>query len=206
MEGSPPHVSDLALPDFALSLTFAPSQFPPRSFRAAGVGSGVRVWLVTGGLLAAAMLTGCRMMGGPPERWVIFVSGDSRGYLEPCGCRRDQAGGLPGRATVIEGSKVPDRLVLDAGNLTPGGRPYELLKLRYLMQGMEKIGCDAVNLGKQEAELDLDTLQAAMNCSRLPFVSANLVRKSDHQRLAAPYRILRRGALRVGVTGVTAAA
>jgi hypothetical protein len=163
------------------------------------------VWLITGVLLAATVLAGCRMMGRPPERLVIFVSGDSRGYLEPCGCRRDQAGGLPGRATVIAGSKVPDRLVLDAGNLTPGGRPYELLKLRYLMQGMEKIGYDAVNLGKQEAELDLNTLQAALGGSRLPFVSANLVRKSDHQRLAAPYRILQRGALKVGVTGVTAA-
>src|SRR5438876_8608139 len=160
-------------------------------------------------LLAAVALmtaTGCLTASRANPGFTIIVSGDTRGYLEPCGCRRDQAGGLPGRATVIAGSKLPDRLVLDAGSLTPGSRPYELLKLRYLMQGMEKIGYDAVNLGKQEAELDLDTLQAALGGSRLPFVSANLVRKSDHQRLAAPYRILRRGAFKVGVTGVTAAA
>src|SRR5438552_18713275 len=79
------------------------------------------------------------------------------------------------------------------------------MRLRYMKQGMENLGDDAVNLREQDAELDLATLQAALGGSRLPFVSANLVRKSDHQRLAAPYRILRRGALKVGVTGVTAA-
>src|SRR5437016_5715023 len=74
-------------------------------------------------------LNGCSGAGGVPEHILMFVSGDSRGYLEPCGCRRDQAGGLPGRATVIEDKKGPTHLVFDVGNLTPGDRPYELLKL-----------------------------------------------------------------------------
>src|SRR5437870_2861362 len=90
-------------------------------------------------LLVIAYFVGCR--GGAasfPEHLTLFVSGDSRGYLEPCGCRRDQAGGLSGRATLI-GAKMPaGRLVLDVGNLTSGGRPYELLKLDYLMEGMAK--------------------------------------------------------------------
>src|SRR5438477_3564085 len=54
---------------------------------------------VSAGLLALALLAGC-VGQGRPAALTVFVSGDSRGYLEPCGCRRDQAGGLPGRATI----------------------------------------------------------------------------------------------------------
>jgi nitrate/TMAO reductase-like tetraheme cytochrome c subunit len=161
--------------------------------------------LVIASLLLIPTLDGCGLMRGLPSPLVIFVSGDSRGYLEPCGCRRDQAGGLPGRATIIEASKAAARLVLDVGNLTPGSRPYELLKLRYLLQGMEQIGYDAVNLGRREAELDRDTLKRTLDGSQLPFVSANVVEKNGRRRLTEPFRIIQRGSLKVGVTGVTTA-
>jgi hypothetical protein len=158
---------------------------------------------LAGVLLALPLLEGCRDALAQPERLSLFVSGDSRGYLEPCGCRRDQAGGLPGRATVIRGSKAPAKLVVDVGNLTPGDRPYELLKLRYLQEGMAKIGYDAVNLGKTEAQLDLDTLRGALNAVALPYVSANVIEKESRKPLAERYRIVKRGSLRVGITGVT---
>src|SRR5687767_792614 len=67
-------------------------------------------------ICGSLLLGGCPRLGGPAEGLTLFVSGDSRGYLEPCGCRRDQAGGLPGRASVIRGSKAKEKLVLDVGN------------------------------------------------------------------------------------------
>jgi hypothetical protein len=106
---------------------------------------------------------------------------------------------------VIGGSKAPAKLVLDVGNLTPGSRPYELLKLRYLLEGMGEIGYDAVNLGKKEAELDLETLKKALAGSALPFVSANLVEKAGGKALAERYRIVHRGRLAIGITGVAGA-
>jgi hypothetical protein len=141
--------------------------------------------------------------GAMPDQILLFVSGDSRGYLEPCGCRRDQAGGLPGRATVIEEKKVPNRLVFDVGNLAPGDRPYELLKLRYLLEGMTKIGYDAVNLGRAEAAMDRQTLQDSLKSAPLPYVTCNVIDRDSKKPLAEPYRILRRGGLKIGVTGVT---
>jgi hypothetical protein len=134
---------------------------------------------------------------------VVFVSGDSRGYLEPCGCRRDQAGGLPGRARLVSGVAESDRLVLDVGNLGSGTRDYDLLKLKYMLQGMEAIGYDAVNLGKSEATLDLDTLRKVLDSSKLPFVSANVVAKSGRQPITEPFRVIDRGGSRIGVIGVT---
>src|SRR2546421_4154942 len=101
-------------------------------------------------LLGAAaslpVLPGCRGASAFPDDLVVFVSGDSRGYLEPCGCRRDQAGGLPGRATIIEDRKAANRLVFDVGNLTAGSRPYELMKLRYPAEGVGEIRDDAGDL------------------------------------------------------------
>lgn len=143
-------------------------------------------------------LVGCR---SAPARLTLFVSGNSVGYLEPCGCRTDQSGGLPGRARVIAGDRS-DRVVLDVGNLTAGTKPYDLLKLKYLMQGMKAIGYDAVNLGKHEAELDLPTLQSVVASGGLPFVSANVVAKATGKCVAEPYRIVQRGGAKIGVVGV----
>lgn len=159
---------------------------------------------VLAGLLLLPVLAGCEPPGmGRPDRVILLVSGDSRGYLEPCGCRRDQAGGLPGRATVIRQRNGAPKLVLDVGNLTPGTRPYELMKLRYLLEGMAKIGYDAVNLGSKEVELDLETLKSALKDGRLPFVSANVLEKESRKPLVEPYRIVSRGGLKIGITGVT---
>ncbi|MBM3458901.1 MAG: hypothetical protein FJX77_10270 [Armatimonadetes bacterium] len=154
-------------------------------------------------LLFPLVLEGCRSLGAPPERVTLYLSGDTQGYLEPCGCRRDQAGGLPGRATVIRGSKSPAKFVLDAGNMTPGGRPYELLKLRYLLEGMAKIGYDAVNLGKKEAELDLPTLRQALGEVQLPYLSANVREKAGGKPLAPAFRLVTRAGITLGITGVT---
>jgi hypothetical protein len=162
------------------------------------------VSLAFAALIAFTALNGCRRSSRTTQKVTVFVSGDSRGYLEPCGCRRDQAGGLPGRASLIEAKPAGERVVLDVGNLTPGSRPYELLKTRYLMEGMEKIGYDAVNLGKQEAGLDLTTLRRMMAQVPLPFVSANVVDKRDGQPVASVSRIVTRNGIRIGITGVTA--
>ncbi len=162
---------------------------------------GIALCFPLSALVTGMVLEGCG--SGMPERLTLFVSGDSRGYLEPCGCRIDQAGGLPGRAVAIEKAGVGEKLVVDVGNLTSGSRSYELLKMRYLLEGMKAIGYDAVNLGKNEAQLDRVTLSDMMSHSGLPFLSANVLDKKDKTPIADRYRIIRRGALRVGVTGVT---
>jgi hypothetical protein len=153
-------------------------------------------------LIVTVLLAGCGHSAAMPEHLTLFVTGDSRGYLEPCGCRRDQAGGLPGRATLMAAKSPADRLALDVGNLTAGSRPYDLLKLSYLLDGMDRIGYDAVNLGKGEAELDLNTLDGIL-ARHTPFVSANVLSKRDGKPVTQPFRILTRGKLNIGVTGVT---
>lgn len=139
------------------------------------------------------------------EKIVVWLSGDTRGYLEPCGCRRDQAGGLPARMTLVTQEKSPYRLLLDVGNITSGGRSYELLKFDYLLRGMATMGYDAVNLGKREVNLDRDTLLQKINASKLPFVSCNVLNRETGKPLVAPTLVKTIGGVRIGITGVAQA-
>jgi hypothetical protein len=157
-----------------------------------------------GGLLlfvaAAAWLS--RSVRASADTLTLFITGDTRGYLEPCGCRRDQAGGLPGRLTLVKQNAKGERLLVDVGNLTTGGRSYELLKLHYLLDGMNRMGYDAVNLGRREAGLDRDTLKKIIAESRAPFVSCNVLDRSTDAPLTETYRIKSVAGLRIGITGV----
>jgi hypothetical protein len=169
------------------------------------------LWLYAAGLcvpvLSSIGLAGCNNKPTLSEdsELVVWVSGDTQGYLEPCGCRRDQAGGLPARMTLVTQEQKPNRLLVDVGNLTSGGRAYELLKLDYLMRGMVTMGYDAVNLGKREVNLDRDTLLQKITAGKLPFVSCNVLNAQTQQPLTAPSLVKTFGGLRVGITGVVEA-
>jgi hypothetical protein len=155
------------------------------------------LWLLRRGTAGGALANGGEL--------VVWVSGDTHGYLEPCGCRRDQAGGLPARMTLISQDKAPLRLLVDVGNITSGSRSYELLKFDYLLRGMAAMGYDAVNLGRTEANLDRDTLLQKMQASRLPFVSCNVLDRQTGKPLAAPSLVKTVGGTRLGITGVVQA-
>jgi hypothetical protein len=164
--------------------------------------------LMLGGLMtlvAGAWLSGCHHSAAANGDIVVWLSADTRGYLEPCGCRRDQAGGLPARMTLVTADANPNRLLLDAGNLTNGGRSYELLKLDYLLRGMVTMGYDAVNLGKREVNLDRDTLNRKIAASNLPFVSCNALDKQSGKPLCAPFVVKTVGGTRFGIAGVVQA-
>lgn len=164
--------------------------------------------LISGGtlvLLSGVWLSGCRHGGAPGGNITVWLSADTRGYLEPCGCRRDQAGGLPARMTLTRADKNPNRLLLDAGNITSGGRSYELLKFDYLLRGMTTMGYDAVNLGKREVGLDRETLRSKIAASKLPFVSCNVLDKQTNRLLCAPFVVKPVGGVRFGIVGVVQA-
>jgi len=92
--------------------------------------------------------------------------------------------------------------LFDVGNITSGGRTYELMKLRYLLQGMHSLGYDGVNIGQTDAELDLASLKTEVGEQNLPFVSANVYDLRDGTPIAALSRIATRGGLKIGITGV----
>jgi len=140
--------------------------------------------------------------GGSGAIITLFVSGDTRGYIEPCGCRRDQAGGLPARLTLIKQAATTNRLLLDIGNVTSGGRSYELLKLKSILAGMKQMGYTAVNLGEREANLDRETLIKIVGESHIPFVSCNLLNQDSGGLVAKSMVVESVAGTRIGITGI----
>lgn len=173
-------------------------------------GGGRRQRFVKGmlGGLALLFALGIRLLHSPGSSdadITVWLSADTLGYLEPCGCRRDQAGGLPVRMTLVGSARTPNRLLVDAGNITSGGRSHELLKFDYILRGMALMGYDAVNLGRREVNLDRDTLLQRVNGGSLPFLSCNVLDRRTSSPLAAPSLVRQVGGVRVGITGIVQA-
>jgi hypothetical protein len=84
------------------------------------------------------------------EQWTVAISGDTLGYLSPCGCTTPMAGGIVRRATAVRGESL---LFVDNGSLTDRiGRQSEM-KAETLAQALAASGVAAINLTSQDAQL-----------------------------------------------------
>ncbi len=159
-------------------------------------------WIGIGvlGIAAAVLAWRGRAPAGPgPGAVHLVVSGNTSGFLVPCGCASKQLGGLPRRATALRALPEEGRLYLDAGGITARASEYDRLKAEFLWEGMKAMGLSAANLGGREIALGRETLERRTD---LPFVSANVVGAFDGRPPAPPVRRFLAAGARVGVTGV----
>lgn len=124
----------------------------------------------------------------PPDVINVFYTCDTRGHISPCNCSAGIAGGLARRKTFIDENKRGDSLIVDAGDMTGGTRPWELLELEYILRGYETIGYHAANIGRREAGLPAATLRTLREQHSF-LVSAN-VADSGGALLFPPYRVV----------------
>lgn len=96
---------------------------------------------------------------------VLVLSGQTFGYLQPCGCSRPQLGGLERRANFITGLKAKGWNVvgLDVGDIAAAKGPKEitaqsLKKYEYSMKALKEMGYVAVGLGKNDFAQQIDKL------------------------------------------------
>src|SRR2546426_917679 len=55
----------------------------------------------------------------------IVVSGDTQGWIVPCGCTSNQSGGLPRRGRYVADLRQSNRVLLfDVGGAASGSAPY----------------------------------------------------------------------------------
>jgi 2',3'-cyclic-nucleotide 2'-phosphodiesterase (5'-nucleotidase family) len=91
--------------------------------------------------------------------------------------------------------------LVDAGNVTAGGRAWELLEFEYLLRGYELMGYDAVNIGRLEAGVTAESLRALRQ--QFPFLISANVLSDDGQALFDPWRIVETtGGYQVGIIGI----
>jgi hypothetical protein len=132
----------------------------------------------------------------------LIVSGDTRGWIVPCGCTSNQSGGLLRRATIVEQARRnSDVVLLDCGGAADGDAPYQLARFDALLKGEKLMGIDAHNIGAAEAQLGPQEVTRLATETGVVMVSAN-VRRKDGSSFSPDSVAVERGGLRILITGV----
>lgn len=136
-----------------------------------------------------------------PTSLMIVISGDTAGWIVPCGCTSNQSGGLLRRGTFIKQQQGQDVILADAGGAASGTTDYHRVKFESILRGELAMGAIAHNIGQSEAALGADYLKKLAQEAKIPFVSAN-VTGADGQRLFPAVRIIERHGKRIAFAGV----
>ena len=121
-------------------------------------------------------------------------------------------GGLSRKLTAINDLRYhgKDPIILDAGDLlftvpsvVDSNRASEIFRGSAILDGFEKIGCNAINVGYQELAAGYDVLMELVSKTSIPFISANLLDPDTEEPIFKPYTIIDRGGVTFGVIGLT---
>ncbi len=143
--------------------------------------------------------------GKPVRDLTIIFTGDTNGFLEHCGCKVNQSGGVARRATVLERLRRdhPGAPVVDLGNaFTRQENQTELDYLtreeqRLYLRTMAAMRYDASAIGMNELLFGSGWFRDATHGLEIPYVSANIADRGIP--LAPPSRIVRARGLRVAM-------
>lgn len=132
----------------------------------------------------------------------LIASGDTAGWIVPCGCTSNQSGGLLRRGTFVAGENKTSNVVLvDVGGASGGTSPYDQTKFEAIIQGEIQMGIAAHNLGKSEIQFGIDYLQALQKKLQIPFISAN-IRDENGQFIVETSRLIEKSRKRLLIVGV----
>ena len=170
-------------------------------------------------ILILLLTAGSASAQQPPRRLELLVASttDVHGRLRAWDYYADagdSARGLSRAATIVDSLRAahPNRVLLvDAGDLLQGN-PLTYVAARLdsvaphpVIAAMNAMGYDAAAVGNHEFNYGLPTLRRALSAARFPFLAANSVPlgRERNRPLFAPYRIVERGGVRVGIVGAT---
>lgn len=151
----------------------------------------------------------------PQPAFVLAMTGQMHGYIEPCGCSPRQSGGLARRSDLFrqlrEDKKWPV-LAMETGgalNYERVTRHQSVLKFNMILDALNGMGYRGLGLGTEELQLTpikLFSVYSERNVQEgfdLPFIAANVVLLgSTDLGTPLPYRVLKIGGKKVAVTSI----
>jgi len=145
-----------------------------------------------------------------PQLALVFTGGLD-GYVEPCGCAgiAQMKGGLSRRATFFKELRAKNwpLITIDNGGLVKGfGRQEELKFFSMIVPSLvDQMKYDAIGIGPNDLRLSADALLPfTTNSPEDPsvFTSANVGVYAFDPTLTAPFRVIDKHGIRLGVTSV----
>jgi nitrate reductase cytochrome c-type subunit len=103
---------------------------------------------------------------------VLYCSGDTAGWITPCGCTSGQSGGMSRRASIIE-SETGNAIYVDVGGTPAGVTEYHLEKFLAILNGEKELGVAAHNLGIPELNIPSEAWGRLAEQSQVPFLTTN---------------------------------
>ncbi|MBM4091754.1 MAG: hypothetical protein FJ276_20355 [Planctomycetes bacterium] len=132
----------------------------------------------------------------------VVVSGDTDGWLVPCGCTSNQSGGLPRRGRYVADLRVGEEVILaDVGGAAAGTSPYDRLKFEAILRGERAMGAVVHNLGASELALGAAELSRLAKDTGVAWLSANVSEPSGRS-FGTPLVALTAAGRRVALVGV----
>lgn len=114
---------------------------------------------------------------------ILLISGDTHGYLQPCGCTKPMQGGILRLAQAIRALAKPNATVfVDNGGLIEGVKRQDVLKAETLAEVMSTWNVDAVNLTLAESKLGRGEVGVLQDLLGSKFVCSSL-RPSETNRI-----------------------
>ncbi len=147
--------------------------------------------------------------GGPVTRRLsVLFTGDTQGYLENCGCKVNQSGGVARRSTALTKLRKedPEALLLDAGSSFV--RPEKQLELDFLTRqeqalylgSLDTMRYQAAAIGTTELTFGLDYFREQTHGLKVPFLACNV--RLAGRPIAPASIVLRSHGVRLAVIGV----
>ncbi len=161
-----------------------------------------------GAVFALAILVctvGCNNTDAKPARPLVLVaSGDTAGWIVPCGCATNQSGGLLRRGEYIDklGQRA-DVMYVDVGGAAGGTAEYDVAKFEAILRGEMEMGVMIHNIGAAEAALGADELRRLDKKLGEPmlFTSAN-VRDVAGEKIISRYQLVKSAGRQILIIGV----
>ncbi len=165
-------------------------------------------------LSAGAVLAGPSVMEAAealsPVRLTILHTNDTHSRLEPFpmdGGRNQGLGGIAGRTSLINQIRKEEQhvLLLDAGDIFQGTPYFNIYKGEPEIKAMTAMGYDACTIGNHDFDAGMENLAAQLTKhASFPMLVSNYdFSGTPMEGKTEPYKIFKKGKLRIGVFGVS---
>jgi hypothetical protein len=136
----------------------------------------------------------------------IAFTSDTEGYIEGCGCKLAQSGGIAQRAEALRALRArdPQLMVLDLGNFSPvkaGRARLDALmteEYRFFLAAMQEMSYEAACVGPADLYTGSSVLREASE-ARIPFLGLGV--QVDEEAPFASHVVLKKNGMRIGVIG-----